>query len=408
MAHLPTLPDPTPRRSPHGQHPSGSSDSQFSSTKLSQILGEHGVGPGSEGLALDLLLHEIVSQACSTTNAAGAAIALLHDGEFVCRATSGKHAPDLGSQLSTDSGLSGASIHTGVVQRCDDTEVDTRVDTAACRRLGVRSVVVVPLLQADKVTGILEVFSPHAQVFTDGDVETLRALSCQIVETITHPAGKEEEETTSQSEPANTYESASPSRDPWTIVLAVLIVLVALLLGWMLGHRNKAATGRDTSAAISAKPVGATIETPLSTPISTQPSNQTLPPATTAKAPVQASGGLVVYENGKPVFQVKPTTVRPPAIAAQLPTHAVNSLLLERVEPQYPDAARLAHIQGPVVLDVNVNEKGAVEEIRTLSGDPQLATAAVEAVKQWRFKPYAPRGEALNFQTQVTVDFKLP
>jgi len=43
-----------------------------------------------------------------------------------------------------------------------------------------------------------------------------------------------------------------------------------------------------------------------------------------------------------------------------------------------------------------------------LSGDPQLVMAAVEAVRQWRFKPYAPRGEALNFQTQVTVDFKLP
>jgi len=86
----------------------------------------------------------------------------------------------------------------------------------------------------------------------------------------------------------------------------------------------------------------------------------------------------------------------------------MNSFLIERVEPQYPEAARLAHIQGAVVLEVNVNEKGTVQELRALSGDPQLVMAAAEAVRQWRFKPYAPRGDALDFQTQVTVDFKLP
>src|SRR5882672_1535472 len=111
MAHLPTLPDPSPRRSPHGQTGSpSSSDSQFSFTELTQLLGQHGAGSSSEDLALDLLLHEVVSEACSTTNAAGAAIALLREGEFVCRATSGKHAPDLGSQISTNLGLSGACI----------------------------------------------------------------------------------------------------------------------------------------------------------------------------------------------------------------------------------------------------------------------------------------------------------
>src|ERR1051326_2363805 len=87
MAHLPTLPDPTPRRNPHGQTPSSSNDSNLSITELTKLLGQHGAGPSSEDLALDLLLHEIVSQACSTTNAAGAAIALIRNTEFICRAT---------------------------------------------------------------------------------------------------------------------------------------------------------------------------------------------------------------------------------------------------------------------------------------------------------------------------------
>jgi protein TonB len=116
----------------------------------------------------------------------------------------------------------------------------------------------------------------------------------------------------------------------------------------------------------------------------------------------------VVYENGKLVFQVKPVPARANSIAVQVPPNTADLLLIERVEPQYPDPARLAHIQGPVILQVDVNEKGTVQQLRALSGDPQLVMAAVEAVRQWRFKPYAPRGEALNFQTQVTVDFKLP
>src|SRR5882672_8332402 len=120
MAHLPTLPDPSPRRSPHGQTGSpSSSDSQFSFTELTRLLGQHGAGSSSEDLALDLLLHEVVTQACSATNATGAAIALLRDGEFVCRAATGKHAPDLGSQLASNSGLSGACIRSHEIQRCD-------------------------------------------------------------------------------------------------------------------------------------------------------------------------------------------------------------------------------------------------------------------------------------------------
>ena len=375
---------------------------------------QHGAGSSSEDLALDLLLHEVVSQACSTTNAAGAAIALVRDGEFICRATSGKHAPGLGSQLSADTGLSGACIQSYEVQRCDDTEVDTRVDAAACRRLGVRSVVVVPLLQRSEVAGVLEAFSPHAHVFTDGDVKTLITFSQRIVDTMIRPVETEpEEETTSSAESFEANEMASPSpKDPWMTVLTILIVALALLLGWMLGHRGLGKVVEKKTPlvdTVSAKPAGPTNETsPPSTPVSNAISNSTLASVTTPKASTETPGGLVVYENGKLVFQVKPVPARANSVAVQVPPNAADLLLIERVEPQYPDPARLAHIQGPVILQVDVNEKGTVQELRALSGDPQLVMAAVEAVRQWRFKPYAPRGEALNFQTQVTVDFKLP
>lgn len=412
MAHLPTLPDSSPRRSPHGQTaPPDSGDSQFSFTKLTQFLGQHGAGSSSEDLALDLLLHEVASQACSTTNAVAAAIALLRSDEFICRATAGKHAPDLGSRLSADSGLSGACIRSGEVQRCDDTESDARVDAVACRRLGVRSVVVVPLLQGSIVVGILETFSPQAHVFTDRDIETLLALSRRIMGTIISPVEKEEPVSTITS--LDEKELAPVShRDPWIPVLSVLIVIVALLLGWMLGHRG---FGKNLESEKSALPSSISVSPPVRTNETSSPTTS-VPLATkaaganpvTPKAPATDPGGLLVYENGKLVFQVKPKPASPHSEAVQVPENVASTFLIERVEPQYPDPARLAHIQGSVVLEVNVNEKGAVQEVRALNGDPQLAMAATEAVRQWRFKPYAPKGRALDFQTQATVDFKLP
>ncbi len=191
MAHLPTLPDPSEHKDLHGQTGTfQASNSKFSFQELTRLLGRHGAGSSSEDLALDLVLHEIVSQACSATNAAGAAIALSHNGKFVCRATTGNHAPDLGSHLAMNSGLSGACIQSCEIQRCDDTETDTRVDEVACRRLGVRSVTVVPMLRESELVGILEVFSPRPFDFTDHDAQTLRALCQRTMDTMVNPRRK--------------------------------------------------------------------------------------------------------------------------------------------------------------------------------------------------------------------------
>lgn len=411
MAHLPTLPDPSKQRSPHGQTgPLKPSDTQFSFSELTKLLGQHGAGSSSEDLALDLLLHEVASQACSSTNATSAAIALSRDGEFVCRATTGKHAPDLGSHLSSDSGLSGACIQSCEVQRCDDTETDSRVDAAACRLLGVRSIIVVPLLKRNEVIGILETFSPRPHAFTDSDAQTLLLLSRRTMDTMM--ASAEKEEITPAVTLFNDNETVSlPGKDPWTLVLTVLVVALALLLGWMLGHRTsgKASEGVKipSTAFTSAK---ATLPS-NKIPSATTPASSTAITGTAATIPktsIETPGGLVVYENGKLVFQVKPVPSSARSETVQVPPSAANSLLIERVEPQYPEPARLGHVQGAVVLEVNVDETGTVQELRALSGDPQLVMAAAEAVRQWRFKPYAPRGQALNFVTQVSVDFKLP
>lgn len=94
----------------------------------------------------------------------------------------------------------------------------------------------------------------------------------------------------------------------------------------------------------------------------------------------------------------KPTEVDP---------DAVQGLLIRKVAPVYPPLARAARVQGTVVLNVAVNKSGEVSDVKLFSGHPMLAPAAVEAVKQWRYRPYEKDGEPVEIQTTVQVNFKI-
>jgi protein TonB len=65
-------------------------------------------------------------------------------------------------------------------------------------------------------------------------------------------------------------------------------------------------------------------------------------------------------------------------------------------------------IEGPVELTTTISKNGDISHVKVLSGDPQLTRAAVDAVKQWKYKPYLLNGEPVEIQTQITVNFKLP
>lgn len=135
----------------------------------------------AEGLGADLpaVLQLVATRAQSLVRASGAAIALsTEDPEFMeCRATSGPDAPPVGARLQVGSGFSGECVKTGQTLRCDDTEVDSRVDRERCRALGLRSILAVPLRSGEKSVGILEVFAAHPNVFTDNDNDVLQRLA---------------------------------------------------------------------------------------------------------------------------------------------------------------------------------------------------------------------------------------
>jgi TonB family protein len=92
---------------------------------------------------------------------------------------------------------------------------------------------------------------------------------------------------------------------------------------------------------------------------------------------------------------------------ARVSNDVMRSYVLKQVPPIYPEQARKAGVQGTVVLRVQVSRNGDVESIQMISGHPLLAPPAIEAVKQWKYKPYLLNGEPIAVETQVTVNFTL-
>jgi protein TonB len=84
-----------------------------------------------------------------------------------------------------------------------------------------------------------------------------------------------------------------------------------------------------------------------------------------------------------------------------------TGLLIRKVQPNYPPLARQARIQGQVVLQAEISKEGTIQNLQLISGHPMLAPAAIEAVKQWRYKPYLLNGEPVAVETQVVVNFTL-
>ena len=455
----------------------------LSLAELATALSAHGGGALSADLALDLVLNEIVEHARLATGATAAAIALTRGDEIVCRATTGANAPDLGVRLDVDSGLSGACVKSKQWQRCDDSETDSRVDAEICRGLGVRSILVFPVVREEKLLGVFEIFSPRPNAFSDREIQTLQALSRSIVNNVDRAAdvvtppvpippipvlpssglvatAEAEIIDPSRVDPAQVdpvqvdpaeldrkqFDQAEPDaalpvaqtatvsqplrRDYGTTVLTLAVIAVALFLGWMMGYvrrprgpvatKAKASVNATTQAVQANPPQDAASTASAAVPDQPTSSSAAAAPAASQQSVSQQSGtsavptgGLVVYENGRVIYRApaqnsshsaKGTSSGP----VNVPSRVADEYLMLRVEPDYPESAREQHIEGPVVLEALVGKDGTVEKLSTVSGDSQLATAATDAVRQWRFKPFLRNGSPEEFQTQITVDFRLP
>jgi TonB family protein len=461
---------------------------------LARLLEENLLAGFPLDLALDLVFNELVVRAAEATHASAAALALARGDEMVCRAATGHLAPDLGIPLNTRDGLSGACLQTRQPQLSVDTEFDPRVDPAISRRLGIRSILIVPVFDMNNAlfTGVLEVFSTSPAAFSNTDQKLLEGFAeecARIRQAAIELSQRRPAATTASPElipaeliaskfiapeftpPEFVAASLLPARrspyEAWTLVLGSLAILATIAVSFLIGSR----VGWLRSAASHAQ---ATNPIPSETSILRARAKSCVgtaapgcPAEQSSAAPAAALSGkasgkaatrtspaadeLVVYEKGKVIFRTKPapakrqakadstrqdsdsvveasstsriattklattktattktaTTIAPAQSVWLSPAHA-ETRLLRRTEPQYPPAALVSHRAGNVVLEVQVAEDGSVSSIRTLSGDPLLAAAATEAVRNWRYQPYRQHDQPAQFQTDVTLSFSFP
>ncbi len=132
-------------------------------------------------LALNPFMQLVIDKLRELTQAQGASVDFVDGEDTVVRRGSGAMAAHLGLRIANASSLSGLCVRTGSVQRCDDSEIDERVDHATCSLLGARSMIFAPLRQGNGTVGVLKIFSAQAQAFDDIDVQMLQLMSSAIV-----------------------------------------------------------------------------------------------------------------------------------------------------------------------------------------------------------------------------------
>jgi len=114
--------------------------------------------------------------------------------------------------------------------------------------------------------------------------------------------------------------------------------------------------------------------------------------------------GDVAYNlgNSLPIAPTLPSPAHPLKIS-----HWAEGNLIYRVQPVYPPLARQARIQGAVQLRAIISKAGTIERLAVESGHPMLAGSAVDAVRQWRYRPYLLNDEPVEIETEITVNFVL-
>jgi len=123
----------------------------------------------------------------------------------------------------------------------------------------------------------------------------------------------------------------------------------------------------------------------------------------TGRADLSGVPGLFGSDSRPILPTVHPST---PAAPFRL-SHMSEGNLIRKVQPAYPALARGARVQGAVVLLAVITREGTIENLKVVSGHPMLASAAIEAVSQWRYRPYILNNQPVEVETQITVNFSL-
>jgi periplasmic protein TonB len=118
-------------------------------------------------------------------------------------------------------------------------------------------------------------------------------------------------------------------------------------------------------------------------------------------------GGIISSSSNLAALPKPAASVLPSVQRVRISPGITRGLLSYQTDPAYPSVARAAHIQGAVVLTAIIDKDGKIENLQLLAGHPLLAPAAIDAVKQWRYKPFLLNGQPVEVETTITVTFRL-
>lgn len=418
----------------------------------------------------DSLLGAATDAARVLSGADGTAIALRTNGVIVCRARSGDLAPDLGSPLNVDSGISGGCLRTATILLCNDAAADDRVDPEVCRALGIRSIVVVPLRGPTGVAGILEAFSSRPCAFDGEHINTFRALAEIAEEAYRRERFGQDRVPLSPLPAVRRPPVFAPENDAvagtgakWfefiarhyrigaVIALALLLVSTVIWLSWRDAGADVAA-GEAPTRAVSApesnsgpaalrvlplkpdagvvsrhsnqlqasgmlrnaaeiQPAGAGLnpsssDSVISVANRSESAGASSPPLTANDPPPAVD--MATASTPPALSSIVSTQTELPAFGASVSQGVIEANLIRKVDPTYPLQARLQGLTGTVSLDAMIGEDGTVREVRVVSGPPLLANAARTAVQHWRYSPPLLDGKPIEVQKRITLVFKLP
>jgi N-acetylmuramoyl-L-alanine amidase/putative methionine-R-sulfoxide reductase with GAF domain len=287
-----------------------------------------------EQFVLDEVLQLVAERAIAITGADGLGIALAENNEIVLRVSAGQIKPDAGQRIQRDSAFSGACFRTAQIIRCDDTETDDRVNLYACRQLGARSIVAVPLCGRRRVIGLLEAFSAEPFGFNDSDVGSLELLaelilgalkpededrfaeSAQVAEAALAPPP-------SKAPPSLPMEKPSPEKAAVVAAPAAPAPVVSAPVPQVKDKPSVASVSSATATVVPKVVVAATAVPPIIAPA-------TVAPVTVAPAVVVPA---VVVPVPAPVLRTEPVPVTRAAEDAVLAEPATETELLAGHHP---------------------------------------------------------------------------
>jgi periplasmic protein TonB len=122
-----------------------------------------------------------------------------------------------------------------------------------------------------------------------------------------------------------------------------------------------------------------------------------------------ALSGLALGQTQDQASPTQPSSQAQPDSAdhVRVEVGVTRGMLIKKVPPKYPKKARKKHIEGVVLLHAKISKEGDIADLSVISGDPMLTQAALDAVKQWKYRPYLLGGKPVEVVTQITVNFQL-